>query len=163
MQPRTLKAEFLNALFGEDDLGVVVRTHIYIESSINTLLDLLIPFPSELPRLRYEQKLRLCCAMGMHKSLFAPLKELGDLRNAFAHKINAQLSAESVAKLLRSVSQDDRQAIIRTYSTTRRDADPTLPSEFSELEPKSQLIGFALWLNATLDVLQDDARQRRSA
>ena len=159
---RTIKADFFDALFGEDDLGVVIRAHIYIESSVNALLDLLIPFSSELPRLRYEQKLKLCCAMGMDKGLFAPLKELGDLRNSFGHNIKIQLSDVSVAKLIRSVSQEDMQVILRTYSTTRGNVDPTLPSEFSELEPKSQLIGFALWLNATLDVLQDDARQRRS-
>ena len=33
--------------------------------------------------------------------------------------------------------------------------DKALPKSFSELEPKSQLIGFAIWLNAALDAMQE--------
>lgn len=163
MSLRTLPSILIDALFGEDDLGVVVRTHIYIESAVNALLDLLITFPGELPRLSYEQKLKLCCAMGMDKALFMPLKELGDLRNSFGHNITTKLSGASVKKLVASVSASDLQTITVSYKTTRIGTKENLPESFTELDPKGQLIGFAIWLNATLDVLQEHARSRRNA
>jgi hypothetical protein len=163
MQTRQVQTEFLNALLGEDDLGVVVRTHIHIESSVNVLLDLLIPFPGELPNLRYQQKLKLCCALGMDKTLFPPLKELGDLRNSFAHNIEAKLTTASVAKLFKQIAPDDLLEIARSYFTTRVAVAPDLPKLFAELDPKGKLIGLALWLNVTLDVLHEDARLRLNA
>jgi hypothetical protein len=158
-----LQPEFLEALFGEDDLGVVVRTHIYIESGVNSILEQLIPFPGELPRLRYEQKLKLCCAMGMDKTLLSPLIELGNLRNSFGHNINTRLSTTSVAKLLSAVSTDDLETIMKTYTIALAETREALPMSFHDLEPKSQLIGFAIWLNATLDVLRKDATHRNGA
>jgi hypothetical protein len=157
---RRLQPEFLDALFGEDDLGVVVRTHIYIESGVNSILEQLIPFPEELPRLRYEQKLKLCCAMGLDKSLLSPLKELGNLRNSFGHDINTRLSTASVSKLLSAVSTDDLDTIIKSYTSTLADTGEALPVSFHDLDPKSQLIGFAIWLNATLDVIRKDAKNK---
>ena len=159
MSRRRLRQEFLDALFGEDDLGVVVRTHIYIESAVNALLDQLIPISSQLPRLRYEQKLKLCCAMGMDKTLYLPLKELGDLRNSFGHNINTKLTSEACAKLLATVSKDDLDSIAKSYKVTHAATKEGLPDSFAELDPKGQLIGFAIWLNATLEVMQDDARR----
>ncbi len=160
MLAHSIRPEFLNALFGEDDLGVVVRTHLHIESAVNALLDILIPIPKELPRLRYEQKLKLCCSMGMDKTLFQPLKELGDLRNLFAHNIDTKLTQGYLDRLLASVSPNDKVSISTSYETTRAATDENLPKSFTNLEPKGQLIGFATWLNATLDILQEDARCR---
>ena len=119
MSIRTLKAEFLEALFGEDDLGVVIRTHIHIESSVNRLLNLLISLPDELPQLRYDQKLKLCCAMGMDKTLYPALKALGDLRNAFGHNIDTKLTSKSISQLLAAVSPDDMETIGLSYTSTR--------------------------------------------
>lgn len=162
MSQRKLSQEFIDALFGEDDLGVVVRAHIHIESAVNALLDILIPIPSELPRLRYEQKLKLCCAMGMDKTLFPPLKELGDLRNSFGHNICTKLTNGACAKLLERVSKDDLESIAKSYRVTRENKNE-LPESFDELDPKSQLIGFVIWLNATLELMQDDACHRNDA
>jgi len=157
------RQEFLEALFGEDDLGVVARTHIYIESAVNALLDLLIPISSELPRLRYEQKLKLCCAMGMDKTLYLPLKELGDLRNSFGHNIDTKLTSGACSMLLATLSADDRGSIAKSYKVTRSATEEELPSSFDGLDIKSQLIGFAIWLNATLEVMQDDAHHRKDS
>jgi hypothetical protein len=159
---RTPRQEFFDALFGEDDLGVVVRTHIYIESKVNELLDLLIPFPAQLPHLRYEQKIKLCCAMGMDKTLFLPLKELGDLRNSFGHNINTKLTSGTCAKLLATVSEADLENIAMTYKATLATTKDELPATYAELDAKGRLIGFAIWLNATLEIIQDDARYRKA-
>jgi GNAT superfamily N-acetyltransferase len=72
---------FIPALLGEDALGVVVRAHIHIEARINALLDTMVAHPSLLPHLRYEQRVRLACALGLDDRWFKQLKLLGDLRN----------------------------------------------------------------------------------
>ena len=147
MSTHSIRPEFLNALFGEDDLGVVVRTHIYLESAVNALLDILILVPHELPRLRYEQKLKLCCSMGMDKTLFPPLKALGDLRNSFGHNIDTELTQGALDRLLASVSPADRESIISAYNTTRATTNENLPELFANLDPKGQLIGVVIWLS----------------
>jgi hypothetical protein len=88
---------FIPALLGEDALGVVVRAHIHIEARINALLDTMVAHPSLLPHLRYEQRVRLACALGLDDRWFKQLKLLGDLRNRFGHNINTELTESMVA------------------------------------------------------------------
>jgi hypothetical protein len=44
-------AAFFGVLFGEDELGVVVRAHIHIEAKLLELLELLVPAPTYLERM----------------------------------------------------------------------------------------------------------------
>jgi hypothetical protein len=43
----SLDTKFQEALFGEDELGVVVRAQIHIEARVNALLEILVPFPKK--------------------------------------------------------------------------------------------------------------------
>ena len=62
---------FLQALFGEDELGVMVRVHIHIEAMVRELLERLVPHPSALQKLRldYAQCVHLAEA-SLNLSLF---------------------------------------------------------------------------------------------
>jgi hypothetical protein len=51
--------DLITILKSEDDLGVIVRSHIQIEAQLNQLIEKLLPFPDSLPHLRFEQKIRL--------------------------------------------------------------------------------------------------------
>jgi hypothetical protein len=155
------RQEFFDALLGEDDLGVVVRSHIYIESAVNALLDLLIPVPDQLPHLRYEQRLKLCCAMGMDKTLFPPLIELGNLRNSFGHNINTKLTNGTCSKFFEALSEADQESIAKSYMAALSGSKEALPTSYIELDPKGKLIGIALWLNATLEKMLAEAHRKK--
>jgi hypothetical protein len=104
---------FIPALLGEDALGVVVRAHIHIEARINALLDTMVAHPSLLPHLRYEQRVRLACALGLDDGWFKQLKLLGDLRNRFGHNINTELTESMVAELDDALPERDRPGFMR--------------------------------------------------
>jgi len=54
---------FTDTLFHEDDLGSVVRVHLYIEFIINEILEILVPYPEDLKPLKldYDGKINLIC------------------------------------------------------------------------------------------------------
>lgn len=96
-----LQPEFIKALQGEDDLGVVVRGHIYIEARLNEYLSIVFSSSKHLSsmNLRYKQKVQLACAVGMNEEFLDVLAALGDIRNSFSHKLNAGISREHVLKI----------------------------------------------------------------
>lgn len=81
------------ALGSEDDIGKIIRTHLYVESLITEFLSSFIPSPSHLKgmRLEYSGKVHLALALGLPKKLEAILVKIGTLRNKFAHEPNQKL------------------------------------------------------------------------
>jgi hypothetical protein len=141
--------KFHDSLMGEDELGVVLRAHFYIEAEIEALIAALIPFPSELPRLRYEQKLKLACALGFDGSAFPPLKALGDLRNSFGHQIGAHLTSAMVRTLFDSFTAEDQAIVLAGYNKSRTQLGDELPS-FEDLGPKDSFVVIAVTLHKML-------------
>lgn len=154
---------FLEALFGEDELGVVVRAHIHIEASLNQFIDVVTPFPKLLPRLRYEQKVNLACAMGLVEESGPPLKKLGDIRNAFGHRVDTRLTAEMTRDLFESFSKSDRQIIIESHRKTIAEGYPELPADLTQLRPKDQFIIIATALKRMLEQVKEDAEKATAA
>lgn len=152
--------DFHNALMGEDELGVVLRAHFYVEAELEALIKALLPFPNEIPRLRYEQKLKLACALGLDKSTFPPLKALGDLRNSFGHRIGASLTPDMAKVLFESLSIDDRGIVLSGYNTTRSQMEADLPS-FELLGPKDAFVIVAVALHKMLSDTISHAQAKR--
>lgn len=148
---------FHDALMGEDELGVVLRAHFYIEAELEALINALLPFPEELPRLRYEQKLKLVCALGLDRTAFRPLKELGDLRNSFGHQIGSKLTEGMVKKLFDSFPPEDQALIHIGYDKSRAQLGDGLPP-METLEPKDRFIVIAVTLHKMLTVATLDVR-----
>ena len=90
---------FFSALAGEDDLGVVIRAQIHIESGLNEYISEKISDLKTLRQLRFNQRIELACDLGLNSELKSPLKKLGEMRNNFAHKIDANLSENDVDAL----------------------------------------------------------------
>ncbi|MGH7965648.1 MAG: hypothetical protein ACRERD_28175 [Candidatus Binatia bacterium] len=154
----SLDASFLEALFGEDELGAVVRAHIHIEAQVNSLLDLMVPYPAHLPRLRYEQNARLVCALGLAEESFAPLKVLGDIRNRFSHKLDTKLTDGMVKELYDAFSATDRQTILDAYAMTDGQLASRLPSGFSSLGPRDRFVIIAVALDKLLTQAREESR-----
>lgn len=74
----------------EDEVGRVIRTHLYIENLINSFLEIALPQPEHLTpiQLDYFGKVQLSLSLGLPVEFKKPLNFIGNARNNFAHKQN---------------------------------------------------------------------------
>ena len=149
--------QLIAALLGEDILGVVVRTHIHIEARLNALLEIAVPHPSLLPNLRYEQRLRLACALGLHERWFKQLKLLGDIRNKFGHRIDADLTEEMVSGLEYAFDPQDLPGFLAGVQA----ANPEISTfeEFRKWPPKRRFVMLAVGLDKMLEMAAQEFMQ----
>ena len=105
----TIDDRVLKDLTAEDELGVVLRAQIHIEASVTEFIETIVMDPDRLPRLRFQDRVQLACALGLKGEYFEALKFFGDLRNRFAHKLDTRLDDATVnelyAKLPRAVKE----------------------------------------------------------
>jgi len=96
-----------DALLGEDELGLAIRSHLYVENLLDELLAQLIPFPNlyEEMHLNYAGKVKLACDMGLDPSYKSMLLALGDIRNKFAHNLDKSIDEEMVKDLHSKVDE----------------------------------------------------------
>jgi hypothetical protein len=126
---------FFTAILGEDDLGVVIRAHIHVESELTKYIASALPEPSELGRMDYSARLRLALACGLPKDLKAPLNAIGTLRNKFAHRIGMALSDTDADNVFHSFNEQFKKATEVIY---RAAAASPLPIE--QRTPKERLV-----------------------
>jgi hypothetical protein len=98
--------------------------------------------------MRYEQRVRLLCALGLDNRWFAPLKVLGDIRNAFGHRLNTRLSDELVNSMYKAFSDADRDGFMLGVKA----ALPTVTTNeaFVVLPPKTRFVFLAVALDKML-------------
>ena len=158
------EAAFVDALFGEDELGVVVRAHIHIEAKLLELLELLVADTKYLERmdLGFAQRVNLAIALGLKSEHASGLSALGTLRNAFAHRLDVQLSEDRVNNLYAALSSSDKEVVRLAYNRTndqmgRSDAPP-----FDKLSVKERFILISVALRAMLITTINEIRARRT-
>ena len=116
-------------LFGEDDLGTVLRVHLRIENVLEQVIEALLPAPDHLHvsggrTIRYELKVSLALALGVLTELGPSLKAFGVLRNTFAHQPNTRLDQQTVAKLYDSLGAVDRDQVLKTFESMKLEHEP---------------------------------------
>lgn len=154
--------KFIRVLFAEDALGAVIRAHIMIEAQVNEIIEGLVFDPKNLPNLRFEQRARLMVALGASEELLGPLVELGRIRNAFGHRLDAEITDTMVDKWSQSFSESDREMMGRAIEKTC--ADLGQPSaKLAEHDPKSRFVLVAVFLRQVLRQMQAELRARRAA
>ncbi len=143
--PRNVDPSFYQHLIAEDELGMVVRAHIHIEASIIDFLRQVVPIPKLLPRLAYEAKLRLACALGLDQDYFEALKVLGDIRNGFGHNIEARLTEQAVNDLYARMPPLAKEATLGAYALTVDSGSNDAPP-FDKLSAKDRFVLIAVSL-----------------
>ncbi len=111
---RAFGAKFLEDIAGEDALAVIIRAHLYVESTLNELIEecLFRPKAMNEVNLSFWHKVPLAAALGVIPEDFqSPLKQLNALRNKLAHNLDAAISDADVDKLFQSFAQDDRESM----------------------------------------------------
>ena len=129
--------ELSDALIGEDELGLVIRSHLYIENLLDELLVLLFPCPKhyEEMQLNYSVKVRLACAMGLNPSCKSMLLAVGDIRNKFAHNLGKSIDENMVRDFHSKVDDDLRLATSEILNNIN--AENNLKS-FTDAHPRDQ-------------------------
>jgi hypothetical protein len=90
---------FIQSLSSEDDLGAVVRGQVFVENYLEQIIKARLPNPDKInwDQVALAMRLQLATALGAIPDTMAPaLKKLAELRNDFAHDLNAVASEKDV-------------------------------------------------------------------
>jgi hypothetical protein len=143
--PRPIDPSFYEHLIAEDELGAVVRAHIHVEASLIEFIRCSVPQPDQLPRLTYELRLRLACALGLEQDHFAALKTLGDIRNSFGHNLEAKLTDQAVNDLFGKLPEQAKSATLAGYQEMVKRGD-TQVGRFQDLSARDRFVFIAIAL-----------------
>lgn len=109
---------FYSDLEREDDVGLVLRGQLHIEHQLIEIANAVLPYGKrcEWGKFAYRAKVELAHACGLSEDVRCVLLKLGNLRNVFAHNLNATISKQRALDLyncqsdrLRTVLQDSHK------------------------------------------------------
>jgi hypothetical protein len=151
-EPHEVSARLQQILQGEDPLGVVVRSHVYIERLLNEYIETVVPSPKHLEKagLEYWQKVALATALGLDPELSSALQCLGTLRNRFAHTEKDQLTDDDSKNLQKAMPSIAKEAFSSAFRGSKKVVPDTLPENERDLEPKDRFILCILTLRVPL-------------
>lgn len=142
-----------DALLSEDDIGKVIRTHLYIESLVNNFVSISVTRPDHIKpmKLDYFGTVHLALATGLTEDLKAPLLQIGTLRNAFAHRPNQALDKNRTKNFFESFTPDQRSEMLRMSrdSALSWSKDGT---EWRDVSPHDQFVVMATSLYYMLKI-----------
>jgi hypothetical protein len=143
-ETKNFSREFSKALQGEDELGVIIRAHIYIESELDKYLAKSLTDYGQLGRLDYGMKVRLALASGLRRDLKAPLNALEGLRNKFAHQLGMTLTAADVDNFYNTFGKTERNSVDQSLAVLSGQKQIV---SHARLDPKSRMVVYvlALW------------------
>jgi hypothetical protein len=140
--------QFMSDLQGEDELGAVVRAHLYIEHFTDQIIQIVVAKPECLKPLNldFSGKVNLLLALGVDPEIKKPLTVLAGLRNKFAHRPNYKLTKSETSNLYDALSTDDKNLVQSCYKSALLIANPKMQNipKFKELSPKESFVFLAL-------------------
>lgn len=144
--------DFLAAVRGEDELGAVIRSHIYVESALVSLLEHLVVDKKYLEKLSldYSQRVDLAIALGLKAEHAGPLHALGTIRNAFAHRLNAKLTKDRIDALYKQFSASDKEVLHAAFNKTSSQVKVEGVKSLRYLSEKDQFSLMAVALRALI-------------
>lgn len=165
MESMTNNEALTEVLNGEDDLGAVIRAHIHIESSLNSLIESHFEFPEQIKKLNLEfhQKVIVAQAIGLKSEYATPLNTLGTLRNNFAHRLDTELGKNEIESLYKSLKGDDKQIIQNAYLRTKKEFKMKRPKSVTKLEPREQFTLIIISIQAVLIAAIKELLNEKSA
>ena len=131
-----------DAIKGEDDLGVVIRSHIIVEKSLNLFVESLTSD---------EETVKLAVALGLTERFKKPLCSLVRLRNRFAHTIRSEISAQDATNLYKSFRGEDKGILHEALAKTRKELSDHKIDEYKKLPPRLKYIFNVVVLNVGLE------------
>jgi hypothetical protein len=153
--------QLLAILGNEDDLGVVIRAHIYIEHELTEFIQARLSDPSILKPLHptYEDKVLLAVGLGLSQDYQAALANIGKLRNGFAHELRGSLGQQEANNLRRAMAVEALDIARRSYAATREKLASNRPKKLEQQEPRDEI---ALYLVVLWSALATAAVQAKA-
>jgi hypothetical protein len=96
----------------DDDLGKVVRAHIYVEHELQDCIYFAAPSSDHLRLLKdldYFGMVGLALVLGLNADLKPALKAAGGLRNKFAHRLDMKIGEEESKSLFATLTPQAKQ------------------------------------------------------
>ncbi len=150
-----LKSDLLNTLQGEDDLGIVIRSHIIVEQYLNKIIESKLESIAHYKKIKldYHDTIKLAISLGLDSRLEKPLSALGTLRNDFAHNLRPVISAQDVNNLYACLGENDKKVLQVSLDKTRKQLPESGISKYQGLEPKDKYILIAIVLCGALELV----------
>lgn len=135
--------KFFNTLAIEDDLGMVVRAHIQLESILQEFIRVSAPQPGQVKfsAMDFEQMLQLSLILGLRETLKPALSAIGRLRNKFAHQLDMTLDDMTADNLYGALDEHCKKATQTLYGKVFEKG--LGPKEFKNAAPKGR-VGLSL-------------------
>lgn len=136
----------------EDDLGVALRSAIYIENQLDLLIEQISWSNRAVSRLSldYSGKINLALILGLDERFGPPLSAIGSIRNRFAHQLTTAITKFDVDGLYGNLSPEDKNIVQSTYEKTRSRTNIKRPKKLSSLSPLEQFKLIAIALRGAL-------------
>lgn len=158
-----LPDEIGHKLISEDsnEVGLVIRSHLYIEILLNELLSLLTPVPEHLEsmNLTYANKVKLACAMGLDPEFKSMLLALGTIRNKFSHNLNKTIDADMVKDLHSQVHSKTRESFPKFINKLNESGQKI--NSFNEGHPRDQFTALVINLWVIMHGAVKEAKSER--
>lgn len=107
-----LDPRFIEALAAEDELGLVVRTHLYVEAALNRFFLLRLQVTQDelsTVGLGFAQKIKLAKALGISIPIVRSLERLNTIRNKFAHRLETTIDIGEVHNLFEALPEEAKE------------------------------------------------------
>lgn len=101
-------------LSAEDEIGLIVRAHLYVEVGLNRLIESVLVNRNALKvaDLKFSLKLRLARALGaIEENDQRACMVLNKLRNDFAHDLQSELTEQNESDLFKALGADMQEKV----------------------------------------------------
>ncbi|NQZ86666.1 MAG: hypothetical protein HRT54_03700 [Colwellia sp.] len=142
----------------EDDLGIVIRTHIVVENFLRKLIKSFIVNEAylEASKLEYFQVVQIALAFGLQPRFESSLNALGKLRNKFAHELRDELNKSDVKNFYETLDSNEKQMLQQNTLYVHTELGLEVKSH-KKLEPRQQFINIIALLAAALSKACEEA------
>ncbi len=153
-----LQDKLINSFESENDLAIVIRTHIVIESYLRRLICTFLVDEKffDKARLEYSQLVQLSLAFGLQPRFESSLKAIGKLRNDFAHNLRDTLNQSDVNNLYNSLSRNEKEHLQITTKKVAKQLN-LKPNKHKDFATTQQFINIAVILASALHVACNQA------
>lgn len=136
---------FISSILAEDELGVAIRSHIYVESALDSFIEEFILDFSYIKKMQldFSQRVNLAVAVGFPKEYAPALMHLGRIRNKFAHRLDTKIDKPSMKEFYKSFSPEQKNLIHLTFKNTIEKVSIGHKRTLLDLSPKEQFAIFS--------------------
>jgi hypothetical protein len=133
---------FYLALRGEDDLGMVVRTHIHVEHTVRAFITAAAPAPDQVKfgLMDYDATVRLALVLGLNIEFQNGLSGLGSLRNKFSHRLNMRIGEEEAKNLYQALGPTSKRVVHHSFSSLQAQSPGKHAKTFGALPARDRLM-----------------------